>query len=93
MRTNGFEVEISDDIFILKVDLWTDSIRNGALAMLTTMSILMKIIDDYHAGKIDEPESIPTFSDFIDCGMNLDEIDDIAVPIDELSVEDFSPGS
>lgn len=88
--TNGFQVDISNRTLILNIELYADSARKGAAAVITTSIILSKIIDDVLYGRIDDPDSIPPFDEFMEEGLGRDDIEYPVVKMENLPETNFS---
>jgi hypothetical protein len=82
--TGGYDVTVSGQTLIVNVNVFADSTRKGAVAVLMTMLVVAQIIDDILSGKSEDQDEIPPFEEF----MSRTSREDVEHPV--TSMEDLA---
>lgn len=88
--TNGFEVQASGNTLILNVDFYADSVRKGAVCIIMTSIILSRILDDVITGRVDHPDEIIPFQEFMSEEIDRGDIEYPVIPVEDLSKTNFN---
>ncbi|MFB6187808.1 MAG: hypothetical protein ABEI86_13205 [Halobacteriaceae archaeon] len=86
--TGGYDVTVSDQTLIVNVNLFADSTRRGAVAVLMTMIVVSQIINDILSGKIEDQDEIPSFEEFMS-RTSREDVEHPVIPMEELAKTDF----
>ncbi|WP_188979701.1 hypothetical protein [Halocalculus aciditolerans] len=79
---------MSDQTLIVNVNLFADSTRRGAVAVLMTMIVVSQIIDDILSGKIEDQDEIPSFEEFMS-RTSREDVEHPVIPMEELAKTNF----
>jgi len=86
--TGGYDVTVSGQTLIVNVNLFADSTRKGAVAVLMTMLVVAQIIDDILSGKSEDQDEIPLFEEFIS-RTSRDDVEHPVTSVEGLANTDF----